>query len=226
MHDAEPAHPTLQTRWSMLDRLHGSDAAPAWSWFVERYRPAITATLEHWLGPARAHEIGDGFWGYLFDGGVLQRADRSRRFRHFLWGIARMYARKHLVPGREASLPAEAGLDAEARVESAESAEMRLWSARVLQLAIEAVRRDHPDDARAIELFYGLGDRDPVSAPELARLLDRKIGALHVLLHRARHRLRDRVVAELRETVRESGELDEEIALILASVQRDHPGLV
>jgi len=210
------------TRWSMLDRLHGTDAEAAWAWFIDRYRPAIRRTLTAMLGPQVGEQVIDGFWGFLFESNALARVDHDRRFRFFLYGIVRNYARRCL-PSRDAS-DATAS-DVVARDDSPSVAEDLIWAAHTLDLALERMQNEYPGDALALRCFYGLS-QSRLDGPQLAEKLGCKVNAIHQLLHRARRRLRDAIVSEIRETVHGDADLADEVQRMLGALKAERPGLV
>lgn len=218
----------------MLDELKGPEAEAAWLWFVERYRPMIGSLLRlHLDGPRAAAALSD-FWGYLFSSNVFGRATRNRRFRSFLSGVVRNYARSWLRAHRTPSARGEEVLLQAAMTEEDLGAqELRVWSRHLVELGLRALDRGHADQARALRWFYGIpavGEADavvePVAVAEIARRLDRKVNAVHQILHRGRARLRACIEAELRATVADAAEVDEEMRLLSSSVHVEAPGLL
>src|SRR5262245_52087508 len=159
---------TLATRWSMLDQLRGENHERAWEWFLERYRPVVWCTLERLVGSRVAAEIRDGIWGYLYDSPVFERADRRRRFRHYLRGTIRNYALEQLRDRAGAGEPFDE-TSLRATDDSPADAETRVWADHALELSLRRLDDEHPDDALALRRFYGLRDAERWKAPDLAR---------------------------------------------------------
>lgn len=173
-------------------------------------------------------------WAYLFSSNVFARADRSRRFRSFLAGtlhhFVQDYCRKNQhVQAEEDELAIEPSItDA-----LPENEELRLFAHHVLHLALEQLEASHPDNAKAVRWFYGV-DQDgenlslvcaPLSVADIAPRLGIQPNAVHQVLHRGRKRLRARIEAELKDTVTDASDLDEEVRTILSALTQDAPGL-
>ena len=216
----------------MLDGLSGPEAEAAWLWFVERYRPMIGSLLRlHLDANCAAAALGD-FWGYLYSSNVFERASRGRRFRSFLSGVVRNYA----LSWRRGHQPAfnqsdERLLDVALTEEDIGAREMGIWSQHLVQLGLRALAEGHADQARALQWFYGISveggaEAEPVAVAEIASRLDRKVNAVHQVLHRGRARLRACIEAELRATVSDLADVDGEMRLLSSSVHLEAPGLL
>lgn len=219
----------------MLDQLHGQQAEESWRWFIDRYRPYVRACLARVVGPpARAEQAAEEVWSYLFTAALVENADRSRRFRTYLAGTVRNFAlgwlREHPsgepedgVVGHEQGGDPARDLEAE---------DLRLWKQQVVQLAMGELERRDERQARALRWFYGLPESmenaatEPRPASWIARELGLQANAVHQLLFRGRKRLRACLENELRETVRDADELDDELALVQAVIEQENPGLV
>lgn len=228
----------LATRWSMLDQLGKPSADEAWRWFIDRYRPFASSVLAKILGArGRARDVdaaAEEFWAYLFSSEVFRAADRDRRFRSFLAGtlrnFARDYCRKH---GQHISSDDESGPEPTTTDALPEDEELRIFAHQVLRLALQQLESKHPDNAQAVRWFYGIAHdqedltalKEPLPVSEIARRLEIKPNAVHQVLHRGRKRLRERIEAELRDTVLEAADLEGEITTILATLGADAPGL-
>lgn len=98
----------ITTRWTQIDALRGDNAESAWNWFVDRYRPFVRGVLRATLQtPADAAPAEDEFWGYVYLSGAIHRADRERRFRAFLSGTVRNFARAWLRKRQGDATPTE-----------------------------------------------------------------------------------------------------------------------
>jgi len=228
----------LSTRWSMLDRLDKTDANEAWEWFIHRYRPFARGVLSKTLSMrGRAGDLNaavDEFWAYLYSSNVFRKANRDLRFRKFLAGTLRNFARDYCR--RNAGGPAlnvDPEQDPAADESLPEDVELKLFAHQVLHLALQHLEASHKDNANAIRWFYGVGQDPieletmtaPLSVTEIAERLAIKPNAVHQLLFRGRKRLRARIESEVRETVSDSGELAQEIDEILDALKADAPGL-
>lgn len=217
----------------MLEELSGPQADSVWQWFVDRYRPMIQRLLWLHLDASRIDRALDEFWGYLYGSKVFESARRSRRFRCFLTGVVRNYARswRRDDRGLGSAREVEVGQDAAAAGHALEDEEVRIWARHLVQLGLRSLADKHPDNAQALRWFYGISgedssDDEPQSATEIAGRLDRKVNAIHQILHRGRARLRAHIEAELRETVSDAGDLGDELSLVLSTVRREVPGLL
>ncbi len=225
---------SLQTRWSMLDLLHGHSAEESWRWFVERYRPYITTCLQRMIRPREgAEQAADEVWSYLFTSSVIQNADRDRRFRSYLAGTVRNYAlrwmRDNLTPTGEPARDAHNDVPDPAQIY--EMQDMQLWTRQVVQLALGELASRHAEQVQVLRWFYGLpasitdAAAEPRSASWIAEQLGLKANAVHQIVFRGRKRLRACIENELRETVRDVDDLDDELRLIYAVIERESPGL-
>ncbi len=232
---AEPDQPSLHTRWTMLDRLQGTEAEAAWKWFIDRYRPFVSTCLRRVMGSkAAAESAEDEVWSYLFTSDVFEQADRSRRFRGFLIGVIRNFAHSWRRRNYHAQAASEEDSLPEpvAPVDLPEDEEMRLFACQVLHLAMEELGRKHEANALALRWFYGVPDTPngefvaAMPVTKIAEQLGIAPNAVHQVLHRGRKRLRELIEDELRETVREEVDLKDELELMLGAMQREAPGLV
>ena len=221
------------TRWSVIAHLHDGQPAAQWDWFIRRYRGYVAAVLRHLgLRADAAAAATEEFWGYLYRTRAVERADRTGRFRSFLSGVLRNYAkswqREQATRGGRATVsdPLEALPDLRAELD------VELWAAQILHLGLARLGRDHADDERVLRWFYGLptevgGEATPrVGATEIAHRLGGSANAMHQTLFRARKRLRECIEREVGTTVGSSPDLREEVLLLLGAVDRTRPGLV
>ena len=226
---------SLNTRWSMLDGLDGRSAEESWRWFIERYRPYIRRCIDRLVTPPdRAARATEEIWSYLFTSSMLERADRGRRFRSYLAGTVRHYAldwlrRDDVVAGEGgAEAPAPAAPAAAALVEERELA---LWKQQVVQLALQELAARHAQQAKVLRWFYGIPASSEDEAAEtrsaswIAGQLGIQANAVHQIVFRGRKRLRSCIENEVRETVRDADDLDDEMRLIYAVIEQENPGL-
>ncbi|HEX6813377.1 MAG TPA: sigma-70 family RNA polymerase sigma factor [Planctomycetota bacterium] len=217
----------------MIVQLHAGKPNDSWNWFIRRYRGYVTAVLRHvGFRSEEAVAATEEFWSYLFSSRAVERADRSGRFRSFLSGIVRNYAKtwrrehasKQAIRATDSTLDAFPDLHAEVDIE--------LWAAQILHLGLTRLARSYPDDERVLRWFYGLpgevgGDpQPPLSATEIAKRLGCTPNAMHQTLFRARHRLRECIEKEIAATIGSSPDLLDELVLLLGAVDRARPGLI
>lgn len=223
----------LLTRWTMIGRLSSRDGDDAWRWFLERYRPFARTVLAPVLRDRDAIDRAlDEFWGYVFTSDLLRRADRQRRFRPYLVGTLRNFARSWLRQQHAGG----ASLDdvppaSEPATTDAECAAMRAFAHNVVQNALTDLAREHAESAQTLTWFYGLGTiadgaDQPVSAGVIAERQGKQVNAVHVALLRARQRLVRLVEAELRQTVASDDDLAGEIDAVFAAIAAERPGLL
>lgn len=223
----------LTTHWSQIEQLRGDAAAETWRWFIDRYREFVTVALRRLIWtPARAADASEEFWGYLFQSGAVERMQQPMHFRGFLMSTVRNYALHWM---RRNPRPASAAVDG--RVDEAsrcllEDEEVALWARQVLHLALQRLDREQSRWGWMLRVFYGLpatvdGEtRPPQRASDIAAELGCTANALHQLLFRARQRLRECVVEEVRQTVSTRQDLTAELALLLTALGRSSPGIV
>ncbi|MEZ6037054.1 MAG: sigma factor [Planctomycetota bacterium] len=232
MTEADPARsnlPSLATRWTRIGALHGQDAEQAWHWFVERYRPFVRGILGGMLGnSAKATAAEDEFWGYVWLSGALTRADRDRRFRAFLSGIVRNFARSF---ARKRGLPIADELTIDATPARPETtSELQLWVDNVIANAIAALRNESTATATALASFYGIdgGLRagQSMSASEVADAIGNSTQGVYMLLFRGRKRLRTLIEDELREGCQDQAAFGEELQALLGLAASRLPGLL
>ena len=228
-----PEH-SLNTRWSMLDQLQGRSAEDTWRWFIDRYRPYILACLARRIRPrARAEQAAEEIWSYLFTSSMIENADRDRRFRTYLAGTVRHFAlgwlRQH-PHGEDEDAPEGAAAEADPALQL-EDQDSRLWTRQVIQLALDELGQRYGEQAQVLRWFYGLPSSmeeepaEPRSASWIAAELGLKANAVHQIVFRGRKRLRSCIENELRETVRNADDLDDELRLVLGVIEQENPGL-
>ena len=108
---------------------------------------------------------------------------------------------------------------------------MQLWTRQVVQLALGELELRHRNQAQVLRWFYGLpesvdaGPQEPRAVSWIAARLDLKANAVHQMIFRGRKRLRSCIENELRETVRDEDDLEDELRLIYAVISDESPGL-
>ena len=215
----------LTTRWTQIGALHGPAAEQAWQWFVERYRPFVRGILGSVLGGAASSAEAE-FWGYVWLSGALQRAERGRRFRAFLSGIVRNFARTF---ARQRRLPIADESMVAAVPAAAQHDELLLWVENVVANALAALTQESPATGRALASFYGLGADDAgqgKSASEVAALLGNTAQGVYMLLFRGRKRMRELIEGELREGCGDDEAFRDEVRALLGVAATRLPGLL
>ncbi len=217
----------------MLDRVREGDPV-AWRWFVDRYRGFVIDALLHMIRPAaRAERATDDFWGYIYEQRPIDGADRMRRFRGYLVGILKNYARDwdRRDRGRHTQEPEDGGLPDLAQLESDQ--EETLWARNVLLVCLARLRQQHDRERQAMALcwYYGLPQsaeaeaEAPLKASEICRRLDIQPNAVHQLFSRAKKSMRQLVELELAETAG-SAEVVGELSGLRRAFDTAAPGLL
>ena len=179
--------------------------------------------------PEDSRDIAQGFFAYLLEKGVVEKATRDRgRFRSFLIGVLENYlANEHrkaaALKRGGGALPFSLDFDWEERLDSIEpsdpstplSAYNRAWALAVLQRAFEAFRgeslKTQPGEHVEALLLHVQGPADDQTHDGLAARLGRTPGEVKHLLTRSRRRLRELILEQLRETVETESDVEAEL---------------
>ena len=224
-------HPT---RWTVIAQASGSagssEANGAWRELVQRYRGPVQQTIQRMLyrHPHR-DEIADEFFAFLFEKGILGRADPTKgRFRCFIQGVIRNYVRqalrRHQRAGEPLALEADAPiLDCRLELEELEEA---AWSAGVLGNAAGRLIKEHPRQGELLLRCHGVPPFDRCGRQELCEEFALSSNALNVSLHRARKRLGELILLEIQPTVENESDYRSEVAILVKRLLEAHPGLV
>lgn len=173
-----------------------------------------------------ARDLTQDFFAWLLEADVLVRFEPERgSFRHYLKGLLRNFSRnaaqaaralkrgggKAAVPLDEAIAP---GL-VDQRLADAEAAFDRAWIAEVTKRSIERAREKLASGKRAAQwrVFEEYDLRDEGERPTYAALAERhsmKESDVRNALYAIREKVRDEVRAELRDTVSDPRDLDDE----------------
>jgi RNA polymerase sigma factor (sigma-70 family) len=219
------------TRWSRIQRLHDEGAEDAWRWFIERYYPEIRTMLGRRVPSQLAAQAEAEFWGYLFVSRAVTRAERERRFRPYLAGVVRNFARSWLRR-HVGSATSDGQLEqiAASASHEFEQEELRAWARRTVTLALDSMAKKYPTQTAVLRLFYGLSDGEgqqvPVAVAEIAARLDKSIAAIHQDLTRGRLRLRECIEGDLRDQSGSAEDWRAEMQLIFGALDTDRPGLI
>jgi len=162
--DETDDRPADATRWSVLASAAAGDPA-ARTEFVSRYADVVRAYLAaRWRGRGPAAEIDDAVQEVLLDclrpDGVLARAVEGRlRFRPYLYGVARMTARR-FERARARTLRLAGGGDEELAAVAAPGESLsrvfdRAWAQSVLRAAarLQEGRAEDESARRRVELL-------------------------------------------------------------------------
>jgi RNA polymerase sigma factor (sigma-70 family) len=224
------------TRWSLVIGAGGAspDPAGALDALCRIYRPPVLAFVRRrgYTG-ADAEDIAQAFFEQLLRLRTYASADPERgRFRVFLQVALKRFLCNHAVAARAAkrggqqvavSLDAHADtLQLAAADEGPDAAFERDWAHALLHEAMMRLR-DEAEAAGKLPLFTALEPFlfQPPDAEEYAAVAARlgmRRNTLAVAIHRLRQRLRERVHAELAETVSDPAALANEIGVLQASL--------
>lgn len=216
----------LATHWTRIRALSDRDADQAWRWFTGRYRQFVRGVIATVVSRSAVDNMEADFWGYAFLSDAIRRADTERRFRPFLAGIVRNYARSQ---ARDRGLPTatDESIDRLAGRDSA-PVDVLAWTHNVIAIGLRALVDEHELAGIAIARFYGLGLDGTVTDPQRASAIAQQIGAsrqaVYMLLHRGRKRLRELVEAEIRAGCADEEAFREELQQLLQVAARALPG--
>ncbi|MFA5683521.1 MAG: sigma-70 family RNA polymerase sigma factor [Lysobacteraceae bacterium] len=218
------------TQWSLVLGAADDQGRPALEALCRAYRPPVLAYIRH-LGYSRedAEDLAQEFFLHFLEGDIARRADPQRgRFRSYLLTILRhSLATAHARAGaakRGGQLqvrrlddvdPAEVAASDERESRGPERAFELSWAITVLERATQALAEEARRDGKA-ELFAQLRPC-LIEAPDeddyrrLAQALGLRRNTLAVAVHRLRQRLRDKVRAELLDTLADPDLVEDEL---------------
>lgn len=221
------------TRWSLVQDAHSfSDSSQnALETLCSSYwYPLYAFVRRKGVSPDDAQDVTQSFIAELLNRQSLKRAEPARgRFRAFLLGALN----KFLAEWRRQSLAQKRGggrmhfsIDwnsAEDRYLSEPAHQMtperifdRRWALTVLDTTLNELRKAYQSSDKS-ELFKAIepyitsgGDQLPYSA--IAESLNTSEGAIKVAVHRLRKKYREKLRAEIAQTVNSEADLEQEIA--------------
>lgn len=222
------------TRWSVVLAAGGADTSAA--------RDALaTLCATYWYplyayarrrGADRhaAEDLTQGFFAMLLARGSVAAADPERgRFRAFLLTAFQRFAsneRERAAAQKRGGSALALSIDfdqGESRFTNEPSHEMtperefeRRFALALLARVLERVRAERPGDADLLPYVGGAGDARPYA--EIAASRGASEGAVKVAVHRLRARYRECLRAEIRETVAQDADVDDEIRHLLEVV--------
>lgn len=219
------------TRWSVVVAAGGPtgpDARAALETLCATYwYPLYAYARRRALDRHAAEDLTQSFFARLLERGSVSSADPQRgRFRAFLLTAFQRHAanewekekaQKRGGGERILSLDFEQG---ETRFASEPTHGLtperefeRRFALALLARVLDGVRVERPDDADLLPYVGGAGDARPYAEIAAARGVSE--GAVKVAVHRLRARYRERLRAEIRETVATEADVDDEIRHLL-----------
>jgi RNA polymerase sigma factor (sigma-70 family) len=233
------------TRWSLVARAAGppaSDARAALDDLCRAYWYPLYAFLRRrGRSPEDAEDLVQGFLAELIEKGRLARADPARgRFRTFLLAALdhhaahereKAHARKRGGGRAIVSLDVAEGerryAMEPATEETAEVLFERRFAFEVLDRAIartaERARCGPPERAERFQALFPLLWGDGPPQPDVALRLGMTETALRVALHRLRAQVREAIRAEVRDTISDPADLDDEIRRLATALRAGGP---
>ena len=226
--------PFRTTRWSLITAATAGDAAAndALSELCQVYwRPIYAYVRRHGHPADDAADLTQAFFLYLLEHRAFDRADPSRgRFRAYLVTSARNFllnARQRAQSMRRGARTQQESLDAidaerylelnAADLESSPEAVFeRQWALRVTERALERLKRDYVERDQA-HVFQELRPflTSDVAPDQGAMAANVGNDAFRAALSRARRRFGEALRAEIRETVDESEDVEDELRYLL-----------
>lgn len=228
------------TRWSLVLAAGGRATAQsrlALAALCEAYwQPLYAYVRRRGFTADEAQDLTQDFFARLLEKDVVERADPRRgRFRSFLLGSLnhflanhrrRQHTRKRGGGARLLSLDFSAG---ERHVQLEPMHELtpervfeRRWALTLLERVLAGLHDEYTAAGKAT-LFDSLRDHldggsDAAVYDDIAKRLGMSEGAVKVAAHRLRRRFRDRLRAEVAQTVDDSAEVEDELRALLRAV--------
>ena len=234
MNPSPPNSAFAATRWTLIARASGEDAAAqaALSELCAAYYAPVNAFLRaEGRTEDAARELAHEFFARVLAGGALGGADAARgRFRSYLLGALKHFLADHRDRARAekrgggiAPEPLDTGTNAGQPLPAARDDERafdRQWALTLISRALETVGTELRDAGKAAH-FDALkpwltGESAALSQAEAARQLGVSEGAVKVAIHRLRQRFREAVKAEIVQTVPSDADVDDELRHLLA----------
>lgn len=221
------------TRWGRIRDLSRSERPArwqaAWEHLQRTYQPAMVAYTRRLLdraGPAvapdEAADVVQGFLAACVEKDWLSRADpRYGRFRVFVRVLLARYTRDHIASRRAQKRRPVGGMPQtldgleetvrDARTADVEAGLQLSWARCMLQAAIARVRDRSPRNAAALEASLATEDTE---ASAIAARIDVPLSEIPKVLYRARRMLAMEIWQELKSTVSDPGQRDDERAAL------------
>ena len=229
------------TRWSLVAAagVDGRGDSGALAWLCERYWfPLFAYVRGKGHSPEDAEDLVQGFFVKLLEENLVERAAGERgRFRSFLLGCLHHFMASEWRHGQRqkrgggAKLIAMDSDEAEARLvmelpgkDSPEADYDRAWALTLLDRVTEQVREECEADGHAgrFEVLRSFinGARGDVPLAEAAERLGVSQPAMKSIVHRLRKRFRERLLAEIRETVTSEEEAAAELQFVFTALSQ------
>ncbi len=216
------------TAWTLVQRAVADGEKDALNQLFERYWQPIYIYLRRSGRPvAEAEDLTQAYFAHLLEKQLLKRVrPRQVRFRAYLRSVLEHFlaneARKAGAQKRRCLVTldvtaAESWLQAGSPTESPATAFDSAWAMERLESALGRLRRELVGAGRewvadALMQRVGLGGTTvPLGAQELSRRYGVTANQLSVALYRARQRLRDLILEEIRDSVGSDEEAVEEL---------------
>lgn len=228
------------TRWSLVLAAGGDDSAAeaALATLCESYwYPLYAYVRRRGASPDDARDLTQGFLASLLDRRDFSRLRREKgRFRAFLLAALQHFLlneasrqRTQKRGGRVLVLPLQTG-DAEGRYivepadqETPETLYERRWALTVIDRVLAGLREEWSVSGRGAEFealkACLLGQTPHGGYAAVAGTLDISEGAVKTAVHRLRKKFQARLRAEIRETVSDEADVDDEIRYLLRALE-------
>ena len=237
-HDAEShAESFASTRWTLV--LEAGDSAAASAQALSAlselcqiyWRPLYAFLRKQGYGPDDAQDLTQGFFAHLIESRAYAGADREKgRFRSFLLGTLKHFVANVRDRGRALKrgggmilekLDDKAIAEAEAQIGRAtkwhaDEVYDREWAASLLRqaldrLAQECVLAGKPELFGQLRPYLSVTEESTIPYEEMARRSHRPVTTLRSDVARLRKRYRSILREEVRGTVTEAAEVDDEL---------------
>ena len=226
------------TRWSVVAAAGGDRDATGTRKAMEALAQAYWFPLYAFVrrqgeGPAQAEDLVQEFFATLIEKEYLAQVDRAKgKFRSFLLAAMKHFLSKERDKARAKKrgggrrVIALDALDAEARYalepadrQTPERLFDRRWALAALELVLGRLAREYAAGGKA-ELYAAIqpsltGGAEALDTDRAATALKMTPGAVRTAVHRLRRRYRDLLKAEIAQTVRSPGQIEEEISYLL-----------
>lgn len=212
------------TRWSLVIEAGTPDGTRALSALCRAYwAPVHAFILGHGLTPDDAADVTQGFFERFLMRGDITRVDQARgRFRSWLRKCAHNYLRNWFAQRKALKVGGKAlHVDVDLVASELKSEETpqhlfeRRWALTLMERALERLRkryqRLHKEDVFAHLHVELAGAPNEAKDEDIARLLGRRIKSLRVERHRLKQRFSECLRAEVRDTVADEADIDDEI---------------
>ncbi|MBM3844912.1 MAG: sigma-70 family RNA polymerase sigma factor [Verrucomicrobia bacterium] len=233
--------PFAPTRWTLILRARGEtpEARAALGELCEAYyQPVLRFLRREGRDEDVARELTQEFFARILARGAFEQVDPERgKFRSYLLGALRHFLadhRKHEQRLKRGGGVTPESLDAasegeqepiqvaDASAPAPDACFDREWAMAVMARALEVLQKEFTDGGKAeqFEILkpWLMGESSAMSQSDAARELVLTEGAVKVAIHRLRKRFRDAVRAEISQTLRDPGLVDEELRHLIEAL--------